>query len=227
MQVNSVARTLGNTAFIAFREVSEAARNDPALAMRTFANTMEGTLLKGVEPAIKEGYTKSVVPVVRGGLLALNAHRCVQTFKSPDASGMEKFMDATRVATDIVGVVGGVMVMATNHAALGANLMGFAYSADLVSHAFRGILHADDRVKFWQNALAEEGEKPNPDPDPNPDPNPTEPPAQPPTQPPKDVKKVDGPKLLDGSNPLDGANPPKLLRFESPGGWLTAGPLNL
>ncbi len=224
MQVNSVARTLGNAAFIAFREVSEAARNDPALAMRTFANTMEGTLLKGVEPAIKEGYTKSVVPVVRGGLLALNAHRCVQTWKSPEATGMEKFMDATRVATDVVGVVGGIMVMATSHTALGANLMGFAYSADLVSHAFRGILHADDRVKFWQNALAEEGEDPKPNP--GPDPNPSEPPAnngEPPSQ--NQIKKIDPTKPAEGGNLLD-QNPPKLLRFDSPGGWLSAQPLN-
>ena len=222
MQVNSVARTLGNAAFIAFREVSEAARNDPALAMRTFANTMESTLLKGVEPAIKEGYTKSVVPVVRGGLLALNTHRCIQTWNRPDASGMEKVMDTARVVTDVVGVAGGILAMATQHTALGSNLMGFAYSADLVSHAFRGILHADDRVKFWQNALAEEGEDPGPNPDPNPDPNPTEPPAEG-----DKPKQLTPPKPTDGVNPLDGMKPPKTLGLGSPSGWLTTNSLKI
>ena len=177
MKVNSVARALGNGVFIALREVGEAARNDKALAMRMSATALSDQILKGVDQSVRDGYQSSVVPVVRGGLLALNAHRCYETFQNPVSTGMDKFMDSARVVSDLVGFVGGIAVLATRHTSIGNAMMGFSYGVDIVSHAYRGISHAGDRIAFWEGALAEDGDpgNPGPNPDPNPDPkvNPT------------------------------------------------------
>lgn len=158
-------KTLGNSLFFVAREASEAAKNDPALALRTSATVLTDTLLKGVDDSVRLGYQQSIVPVVRAGLLALDVHRCGQTLHDPTSTRMDKIMDVARVCTDLVGLAGGVAMLALpQYAKTGSAMMGFAYAADAVTHAYRGITHVDRRIKYWEAQLAK--------------PSPTEPPAQ-------------------------------------------------
>lgn len=156
MNIRSVGFNLASAATFALNEVTEASKNDPALAMRISATALTDTLLTKVNQPIKDSFEQSVVPVVRGGILALNSARAVQTFKNPGSTKFEKFMDLGRVASDLVGFVGGVAVLAgSEYASLGRTLMGFSYAVDAVSHAYRGLDHAGKRVAVWKTMLAE------------------------------------------------------------------------
>ncbi len=156
MKITSSANTFADRAvsasFFVLNEAKEAGKNDPALAMRLAATAMSPQVLSGVGMPIKDSYEKSIVPIVRGGLLALNIFRATETFKDPRSSKIEKGLDGLRVATDLVGFVGGVLTLVTpQFAATGNSMMGFAYAADVVSHAFRGLEHGANRVTVWED----------------------------------------------------------------------------
>lgn len=156
MNIRSTGYALASGAMFALNEVTEASKNDPALAMRISATALTDTLLTKVNAPIKDSFEQSVVPVVRGGILALNTVRCMQTFKNPQSSSLDKFMDVGRVASDLVGFAGGVAVLAgSQYAGLGRGLMGFSYAVDAVSHAYRGLDHASKRVTVWKTMLAD------------------------------------------------------------------------
>lgn len=154
MNIRSTGHAIAGGALFALNEITEASKNDPALAMRISATALSDTLLNKVNTPIKDSFAKSVVPVVRGGILALNAVRCHQTFKNPGSTNLDKVMDVGRVVSDLVGFAGGLAVLSMpQHADLGRNLMGFSYAVDAVSHAYRGLGHAGRRVTVWQNQL--------------------------------------------------------------------------
>lgn len=158
-------KDVGRGVFVVAREASEAAKNDPALALRVGATGLQNTLMTGVvNDTVKLNMSTTVVPLMRGALLALNVKRCSDTFKDPGANGFDKGMDALRVATDLVGFAGGLAMLfaPAGFAQVGAQMVGVAYAADLISHAYRGITHAGNRIKYWEAKLAEEGTPPKP-----------------------------------------------------------------
>lgn len=151
--LNTTYNLLKNTGMFAFGELAEASKNDPALGMRLFATTVSDKLLEGVDDGVRGGFEKAIVPTIRAGLLGLNGYRAFRTFKDPNAHWASKGLDALRVCTDLVGLAGGVLKVASPaHAALGETLMGYAYAADTVSHAIRTLEHGSDRLKVWQAA---------------------------------------------------------------------------
>lgn len=155
MTINDV----GRGAFVLAREASEAARNDPALALRVGATTLQNTLMTGVvNDTVRVGMSETIVPLMRGALLALNVARAADTFKDPASSKFDKAMDGLRVATDVVGFAGGLAMLfaPASFAHLGAQAVGVAYAADLISHAYRGIQHAGRRIKYWEAKLNEQ-----------------------------------------------------------------------
>ena len=154
MNIRKTGHALATGTMFVLSEAGEAAKNDPALAMRMAATSLTDTLLNKVNTPIKDSFAETVVPVVRGGILALNAVRCHQTFKSAESTGLDKFMDAGRVISDVAGFAGGIMALASpGHAALGRSLMGFSYAVDAVSHAYRGLGHAGKRIAVWNHKL--------------------------------------------------------------------------
>lgn len=190
----SIIKPLARTGVFLAREVAEAAQNDPALAMRLGAGALVPPILDGVSPEVATVTGNTIVPVVRGALLAMNTMRAIQTFKDPSAPAYEKGADLIRVVSDTAGMIGGLAMLFTpQYASLGAKLMGTAYSVDIVSHAFRGLTHAGRRIKFWQNELAN-SDKPDNKPDNNP---PGPPPATPPPPPPAKVIEASQPKQLN------------------------------
>lgn len=152
--VQDTVGALGRGGVFTLNEIKEIGMNDPALAMRLGANSISPTLLKGVNSDITTGFEKSIVPVIRGVILAMDGYRTIQTFKDPTSRGFEKAMDVARVITDVVGFAGGIAAVAIpQYAALGNSMMGFSYAADTVSHAFRGLAHGGQRINAWNLAL--------------------------------------------------------------------------
>jgi hypothetical protein len=139
-----------------------AAKNDPALAMRISATALSDTILKKVDPSIKSGFDKTIVPVMRFALLGGNVVRAKNTFSDPTASKTERFLDAGVVATDLVGAIGGIGVLTGRFTGIGETLMGFSYAVDAISHAYRGLNHAGSRIKFWTDQAEADKEKQQP-----------------------------------------------------------------
>lgn len=167
MTIREVGREVGRGLFVVAREAGEAAKNDPALALRVSATSLQDTLMTGVvNDSVKTGMSTTIVPLMRGALLAMNTVRCMETFKDPTSSKFDKGMDALRVATDLVGFAGGLAMLFTPaYAGLGAQLVGVSYAADLISHGYRGIQHVGRRIKYWEAKLAED-KPPEPTPPP-------------------------------------------------------------
>lgn len=160
---NQIFRPVERTLMFVAREAGEYARNDPALAMRFAATNLVPPIMNGVNPDIAIATEKTIVPVMRTGLLALNTLRCIESYKNPDASYVERGMDTIRVISDTAGFLGGLAMLFTpQYAALGAKMIGSAYAVDIVSHAFRGLTHANRRIQVWQT----EQDKPSTPPDP-------------------------------------------------------------
>ena len=157
--VSTLVDTVSSGAFILGREVKEVHSNDPALVVRVGATRLVDTVLEKVGEADKAGFEKFAVPVIRTGLLALNAQRAVKTMRDPTAGAFGKTMDVARVASDFAsdfaGVVGGIAVLAfPQYAALGHDLIGLSYAADIFSHAYRGAEHGKNRMQVWETNVA-------------------------------------------------------------------------
>lgn len=158
--VRATGELLMDSASFAFNELTELGRNDPALAMRLGATTISGKLLEGVDQQTKLGFDKAIVPTIRAGLLGLNLYRAHRTFSDPRATGIEKGMDGLRVATDVLGLAGGLLRVAVpGWAAAGDTMVGVAYAADTVSHAVRGMTHGAERVQVWKKMNDESKKK--------------------------------------------------------------------
>ena len=133
------------------------AQNDPALAVREFATRVHEGASRGYGSADLQAWAPYVGVGARTLILGANVIRAQSSFKDPTTGLLERSLDVVRVATDLAGVAGAVLrVASTEYAALGTSLMGVAQSADLVSHGARFGFHAAPRVKVW---LADQASK--------------------------------------------------------------------
>ena len=155
---SQIIKPLARTSMFLLREAKEIGENDPALAVRLAAGGLVSPIMSGVNtPGVAEWTDHTLVPVVRGMLLGANIFRAVRTFKDPDSRTYDKAGDVIRVVSDTAGLIGGLAVLFTpQYAALGAKLIGTAYSVDICSHALRGLTHASNRMKVWETMSAEE-----------------------------------------------------------------------
>jgi len=171
---------LGRPLFFVARETTEAMKNDPALALRSSATLLQSMVFNGVEDSVKLSASQAAIPVIRTALLGTNIYQAAKTFQKPDATWIDKGMDVLRVTSDLAGVVGAAaMAFMPAYAQLGTKLVGAAYAADLVSHAYRGITHTDRRMRVWEAELNSGTGQPQ---EPKP-PVPSTPPAAPPAEP--------------------------------------------
>ena len=169
---------IGRPLFFVARETTEAMKNDPALALRSTATVLQSMVFNGVEDSVKLSASQAAVPVIRTALLGTNLYQAAKTFQKPDATWIDKGMDVLRVTSDLVGVAGAAaMAFMPAYAQLGTKLVGAAYAADLVSHAYRGITHTEKRMRVWELELNQSNGTPQ-------QPTPSQPPT-PPAEPPK------------------------------------------
>ena len=196
---SQVIKPLARSTMFVLNEVREAGENDPALAVRLTAGGLVSPIMSGVNtPGVVEFTDHTLVPIVRGMLLGANIYRMNRTFKDPNAKAWEKGADVVRVISDTAGLVGGLAVLFTpQYAALGAKLIGTAYSVDICSHALRTGTHVNTRFKAWKTMLDEEKPENKP---PGPD-APGQAPGNPPQAPKIDLNKpltqIEGPKQLN------------------------------
>ncbi len=199
---SQVIKPLARTSMFLLNEAREAGENDPALAVRFTAGGLVAPIMSGVNtPGVAEFTEHTLVPIVRGMLLGANIFRMQRTFKNPDAPAWEKGADVVRVISDTAGLIGGLAVLFTpQYAALGAKLIGTAYSVDICSHALRTGSHVNNRFKVWKNMLNEEKPENKPPGDGpgqvNPGTPPT-PPAQPKVSFNKPLTQFEAPKQLN------------------------------
>ncbi len=131
-------------------EGTAVAQNDPALAIREFATRVHEGASRGYGSADLQAWAPYVGVGARTLIFGANVIRAQSSFKDPTAGVLERSLDVVRVATDLAGVAGAVLrVASTQYAPLGTTLMGIAQSADLVSHGARFGFHAAPRVKAW------------------------------------------------------------------------------
>lgn len=92
----------------ATKEVARAMDSDPAFAFKTIANTAQGQVLANLDIKTQKTIEPFILPVLRGGMLAMDAKRAVSTAQNRDASVWEKGVDIGHVATDVVGFLGAI-----------------------------------------------------------------------------------------------------------------------
>lgn len=177
------ARGAARTGLFVANEVREAAENDPALAMRLSVGQLIPPILSGYSPEANAITDQWMAPVVRVGLLAVNANRAMNSVRNESTSRIEKGIDILCATADAIGVLGawGALAFPAYHA-LGAYAVGAANAVDIMTHSVRGLAHLGRRTKAWEASLA--ADKPDDKPDNKPDNKPdATPPAAPPTPP--------------------------------------------
>lgn len=135
---------------VTLQETVLAAKNDPALAMRVAATGMSDTLLKKVNDPVQKGFQKTIVPVMRFALLGANTARAYGTFKNPHSTKLDRIIDGAVVCSDLVGVIGGIgMLVGGRFSEIGETIVGVNYAVDTVTHAYRTLDHAKNRINVW------------------------------------------------------------------------------
>lgn len=127
-------------------EVSTVVDNDPAFMLRNAATVVKTQVYNGIPSDLQTIADKAFIPFVRGAALALDSARTVKTFKNPDASWVDKGMDAVHVATDVVGLVGAVAPMIFPPLAPYADkLLAVGFAGDIISYSHRGLQYFNRR----------------------------------------------------------------------------------
>lgn len=154
--LTSSVEILKDTGMFVLNEAREAGENDPALGLRIAANRFDAEFLDGTGD-IADGFSGIAVACVRGGLLGANIYRTNRTFKDPNAQWYHKALDVGRVASDMVGLAGAVMAVASPSLADTGKLMTqVAYGVDLVSHSVRFLEHGGKRIQSLSDARAQQ-----------------------------------------------------------------------
>ena len=92
----------------ASQEVVRVMVADPAFAFKTTARAAQEGVLNNLDRNVQDTIKPFILPVLRTGMLAMDAKRAIQTYRNKDASVWEKAVDIGHVATDVVGLAGAV-----------------------------------------------------------------------------------------------------------------------
>ncbi len=92
----------------ASQEVVRVMNADPAFAFKQTARAAQEGVLNNLDSATKSTIDPFILPVLRTGMLGMDAKRAIGTYRNKDASLWEKAVDITHVATDVVGLAGAV-----------------------------------------------------------------------------------------------------------------------
>lgn len=158
------ARGAVQTASFLANEVREVASNDPALALRLSVGPLVSPILDGYSPEANVVSNQWLTPLVRVGLLAVNAERAMSTVRNESASRTQKGLDVLCATADALGALGACgALLFPAHQALGAYAVGAANAVDIMTHAVRGWGHMERRTKAWKAALAGDGLDNKPD----------------------------------------------------------------
>lgn len=131
-------------------ETVKLVEHDPMLAFRAAATTLaeSGPVLTGLSSGLKAAFATTMPVSVRAALMIGDGMQAYKTVKNPSATKLDKAVDIGAVVNDVVGLAGGITMLAASGpvAAAGATVLGAAYGVDLLAHAYRGLKHAKNRV---------------------------------------------------------------------------------
>ena len=92
----------------ASQEVVRVMDADPAFAFKSTAEAVQTRVVSNLDRGTADTIKPFVLPVIRGGMLAMDTKRAIGTYRNKDASIWEKGVDIAHVATDVVGLAGAV-----------------------------------------------------------------------------------------------------------------------
>lgn len=131
----------------ASQEVVRIMDADPAFAFKTTAEAVQGRVVANLDKATQDTIKPFILPVLRGGMLAMDSKRAINTYRNKDASVWEKAVDIGHVATDIVGMAGAIGTTGwVPFLAPYANTMtGIGLVGDLASVTFHAMGYLTER----------------------------------------------------------------------------------
>ncbi|MBM3464288.1 MAG: hypothetical protein FJX76_19505 [Armatimonadetes bacterium] len=89
-------------------EVSNIVGQDPAFAFKESALAVKDQVFRGVPTEFQTVAEQGFLPMIRVVALALDGKKAMDTFKNPDSSRVDKFVDGAHLATDIAGLGGAI-----------------------------------------------------------------------------------------------------------------------
>lgn len=92
----------------ASQEVVRVMNADPAFAFKTTARAAQEGVLDNLDRGVQDTIKPFMLPVLRTGMLGMDAKRAIQTYRNKDASVWEKAVDIAHVGTDLVGLAGAI-----------------------------------------------------------------------------------------------------------------------
>jgi hypothetical protein len=92
----------------ASQEVVRVMDADPAFAFKTTAEAVQTRVVANLDRGAADTIKPFILPVLRGGMMAMDTKRAISTYQNKDASGWEKGVDIGHVVTDAVGFAGAI-----------------------------------------------------------------------------------------------------------------------
>jgi hypothetical protein len=92
----------------ASQEVVRVMDADPAFAFKSTAEAVQTRVVANLDRGTAETIQPFILPVLRGGMMAMDTKRAIGTYRNKDASIWEKGVDIGHVVTDAVGFAGAI-----------------------------------------------------------------------------------------------------------------------
>ena len=131
----------------ASQEVVRVMDADPAFAFKTTAEAVQTRVVANLDKNTADSIKPFILPVLRGGMMAMDTKRAIGTYQNKDASIWEKGVDIGHVVTDVVGFAGAIGQAGwVPFLATYANTMtGIGLVGDLASVTFHAMGYLTER----------------------------------------------------------------------------------
>lgn len=131
----------------ASQEVVRVMDADPAFAFKSTAEAVQTRVVANFDSDTKKTLEPFILPVLRGGMLAMDTKRAISTYQNKDASVWEKGVDIAHVVTDVVGLAGAVgkgipIPFVSQHADV---MTGIGLVGDLAAVSFHAMGYLTER----------------------------------------------------------------------------------
>ncbi len=127
-------------------EISNVIGQDPAFAFKEAALAVKAQVFSGVPQDVRAFASQGFLPMIRVVALGLDGKKAVDTFKSPNSTLLDKFVDGTHVLTDVAGLagaVGGVFPIIGAPIAMGLSVAGLM--GDVGAYGYHVMKYFRDR----------------------------------------------------------------------------------
>ena len=140
-------KTLTSKAFhVSAAEVSNVVAQDPSFAFKGAALAVKDQVFNGLSPDLVPLAENGFLPLIRVVALGLDSKRAIETFKNPDATGLDKTVDGAHLVTDLVGLGGAVCFAIPGiNPMLAQGLSATGLVGDIASYGYHVMKYFRDR----------------------------------------------------------------------------------